>query len=1307
MNEGLSFATAFDTSGFEEGLKKLEEGIRAAVSDVEINSERIQALFTDIPVIDIKAITNMPETADQIGEAYAEINRATRINEQAIAELQEEYQRLTADINKFQNIPEKRDEVKKWREERDAIKENIDLRRDMVAKVRELEKVVEQNEKAFEKHLKTQGNVKVRIREVMAEMAALRNEAQMNGQVLDESTGRYRQLAEELGRLKDIQGDVATQAKILSNDENQFQGVISGLTGLAGAGSAAQGAMALLGAENKDLQEVMTKLQAVMAITIGLQQVQQTLNKDSAFRLVTLNSLRSLWNKLMGESNAVTATENASKATNISLTETQTAAEEANTAAEQANSAARMANNKAMQTGVSGKIADANSTKTATAALNADTVAQNTHTGAVVATTTATKAATLATKLFKMALITTGIGALIVGLGELVGWITKLTNKQEEANKKLKEQQEFLKGSRESYARAKGELSEYINRINNFNGSQEEEKRLLKEVNSRYGEQLGYAKNLQEAKDILAQKGEIYCQALEKEALAQAYLNKYVEAYIHLQEVESEIASGKYKSYWRTGKRQKQMEDEARNAAQLEVNSYLDEYEKLMQEAQQIRSEGQIGGFIDPNSKTPKTGKTFDPKEAARKEKEALKQYNDEVKKFIKDTNHDIEKANIDAMQEGLRKEIRQINLQTEELTDQWKQHFLSLARRKMQMEKSVYLSQKGNTEEGWEKSTRGKMSEMDYLKEFFEDYPNMAQQYYDRLEQITESGESKISNIRTSHQDQLIELYGSLEEKEEVITRQWMERMNQIRANLSQIDLGPQEIEKFMQQVYKAMDKDFDELGLTQLKKSINWEEVFGNMDSLATSSLESLKEKLQATLKTVNSPEAAKTITEAIKNIDKELGERNPFENLKTTFGDLLVKNKAVRLAQEAYNKALAEGNSLEIETAKNTLNSAKDLKQKALAEATTAMQQSVSKIQQYLTIVTTLMDNFGELGIEVPEQLTGFVDGMGQVLNGLSQINLTNPISVITGGITAIGGMIKGIGSLFNNDSQHQKNIEALQKRIDTLQKSYDKLGASVENAYSKDASNLIKQQNTLLEQQKLLIQNQILEEKSKKNTDDDKIDQWRSQIEEINDLINENKRASIDAIFGEDLKSAIENFADAYSDAWANGEDRAKSAKDTVKKMMQQMVQESIKAAIQSSGAMDEIRNKLEEFYADNVLTGWEQDYIYKMAENLQKELDNQFSWADSLMNEKTYSQSATAGYLTQMSEETGSEISGRLTGIQLDVNNILKKHEEHISLVQSMEELTMIGVSHLAAISLNTYQLHEINKRIKKIEENTR
>lgn len=265
-------------------------------------------------------------------------------------------------------------------------------------------------------------------------------------------------------------------------------------------------------------------------------------------------------------------------------------------------------------------------------------------------------------------------------------------------------------------------------------------------------------------------------------------------------------------------------------------------------------------------------------------------------------------------------------------------------------------------------------------------------------------------------------------------------------------------------------------------------------------------------------------------------------------------------------------------------------------------------------------------------------------------------------------------------------------------------------------------MIEQQNTLLEQQKVLIRNQIAEEKSKKKTDWDRIKEWENQIEEIDQLIADNKEKAVDAIFGEDLKSAIDNFSSAYAEAWASGGDKAKSAKDVVRKMMQQMVTESIKAAIQSSKSMEQIRQKLQEFYADNVLSPWEQDYIYRMAENLQKELDDQFGWADSLMYEgSSASQDSTKRGFATASQDSIDELNGRFTAIQLnsEANKItLITISDDVKIIrlqvianrENMEEirnLALLAVGHLETIAKNTKQLFEMNERLGKIEKNTR
>ena len=381
--------------------------------------------------------------------------------------------------------------------------------------------------------------------------------------------------------------------------------------------------------------------------------------------------------------------------------------------------------------------------------------------------------------------------------------------------------------------------------------------------------------------------------------------------------------------------------------------------------------------------------------------------------------------------------------------------------------------------------------------------------------------------------------------------------------------------------------------------------------------------------------------------------------------------------------------------------------------------ALSEIESGLNDVLQLGSFLSDTFSSLGDAFgSDALSGVAEGINVAMDAASSAMSGAQAGAMFGPWGAAAGAAIGlVSSLASSiaklhDAKHEKKIQKLQDQIEILEKNYEKLGRSVEKAYSKDASKMIEQQNTLLAQQKLLIQQQIAEEKDKKKTDWGRIEEWENQIEEIDQLIADNKEKAVDAIFGEDLKSAIDNFSSAYAEAWASGGDKAKSAKEVVKKMMQQMVTESIKAAIQSSGKMEEIRQKLQQFYADNVLTGWEQDYIYNMAEQLQAELDEKFGWADGLMggDDESQREGVKKGIATA-SQESVDENNARLTTMQGHTYTLVQNSNEnkaHLAAsrehLREIRELANTSIKHLEDISRNTYQLYETNKRLKRVED---
>lgn len=127
----------------------------------------------------------------------------------------------------------------------------------------------------------------MQLRELQNVMAKMRLEGKQD-------TEEYREMAEKAALLSDTIADLHTQTKILSNDDANLQGFMSGISGLSGMFTAATGAVSLFASENENLAKIQARVQSVMAVTMGLQQVFNTLNKDSAFRLVTVVKMKNL-----------------------------------------------------------------------------------------------------------------------------------------------------------------------------------------------------------------------------------------------------------------------------------------------------------------------------------------------------------------------------------------------------------------------------------------------------------------------------------------------------------------------------------------------------------------------------------------------------------------------------------------------------------------------------------------------------------------------------------------------------------------------------------------------------------------------------------------------------------------------------------------------------------------------------------------------------------------------------------------------------------------------------------------------------
>lgn len=274
---------SFDISGTNrELLRVLEESKRA-----------IQQLSTSA-VQNGKGVDKAFEaTAAVINSGFATIDRTIEENKAALKDLQAQYEALGQKAGKA--FTEGRDEeYRAMAAQQATLKSEINLRQQVISEAEKQadalmkkEQELNKQREAAEKNVNTQNSLRTQLRNVREELALL----EANGQ---RGTEAFKKLQQEAGRLTDAIGDATAQARIFSHDNRGLQGMISGLSGVVGAFSAAQGAVALFAGENEDLQKVMLKVQSLMSITIGLQQVANTINKDSAFMLTTVAKAKEL-----------------------------------------------------------------------------------------------------------------------------------------------------------------------------------------------------------------------------------------------------------------------------------------------------------------------------------------------------------------------------------------------------------------------------------------------------------------------------------------------------------------------------------------------------------------------------------------------------------------------------------------------------------------------------------------------------------------------------------------------------------------------------------------------------------------------------------------------------------------------------------------------------------------------------------------------------------------------------------------------------------------------------------------------------
>lgn len=567
------------------------------------------------------------------------------------------------------------------------------------------------------------------------------------------------------------------------------------------------------------------------------------------------------------------------------------------------------------------------------------------------------------------------------------------------------------------------------------------------------------------------------------------------------------------------------------------------------------------------------------------------------------------------------------------------------------------------------------------------------------------------------SLQDQWKEYYKSIldeqksyEEKSAELTREY----NSVKESKDYAKASPEDkkkIDKSFTQRQGNLDMDF-------IQKSKEWEFAFSELEGMSSISLDRILSKLlefqQKSKGTLSLQDAAK-LQEAIDKV-RNASSNNPFQKLVTSFQQYKEALKAAKSAQLDYNSAQKNydqaieeyGNSSEqAKAALENLNKAGNKTLDADKKQLEAKKKLISTLQQSQDVFNAI----GNGVVEIADAFGGMSDASKDAVEdimaiGNAALDLAKSIAsgdvagMIKAGIQLIGSLAKAL----NGDKKKERDIKKQAAVVKELEKAYNDLAFAAEKAFGAQKYSSQTEMIRNLEQQKIKLQQMIIQEGSKKKSDQGKIDEWNNQIQSINQSIYNIKENIIKDVLQTDVVDAAAKVGDALVDAFGRGEDAAKSLEIAANDMVKNLLKNQLNLMLQNrmKPILDNLL-KAAGFNQDGSgsFTGLTPQQIADFKAQVQAAgLDmqgflNAYSDIFSGLNINTTS---LEGAVKGVTQETAGIIAGQM-------NAMRTMQAEALTLNKGNQEIFRNQLLQLAQIEVNTRYLKGIYEGIQAMRDN--
>lgn len=1148
-------------------------------SALDETKRRIQG-FTDATVEGGEQMeAAFKEIAAQIDAAFRDIDAMAATHSNAISDLKKEYARLGAEAGGvyskiYGQSGHRTDEQKK-------IADEIKLRERLLQEIGESADALAEEERAFKKRYEevqknaaAQKTFRTQLREVREELAAMELAGETNSEA-------YAKLQARFGQLSEAMDAVTTQANILKKGERGWEGLISGISGVAGAFSAAQGAVSLFAGENENMQKIMVKIQSLMAITIGLREVQLMLDKDEAFMLVTLRKAKDLYTAAITRMSVALGISNvAAKALmatltlglSVAITAVITLVSKYISKTREAKKAQEEFNSKVVETAVE-PIAAINELAYAWNKLGNDMNAKNKFIednkdrfddlGFSIRTVKDAEDLLVANKSKFIEACLQRAKALAV---------------QELAVEKYKEvlqAQQELEATPKAYVSKKGTYTDgygvqrkgvVLEKSSNWQKAEAAVEKAEREYEALVRQQVEFS---DKEREILASIGagseqiaEGSIAALEK--TISALKTKYKEAATDtertalLKQIQEQEALLKKIDLTATDTDGDKEKDPFTEKLEQRKKKYQEYANWLNSTNEDIRNSAktEFAGLLADGESYEAYLKNL------KRELEALPETADRNKKISVVSNElvSIEKDTyMDGYTKSLEKQISLADTLVEKLA------IIADKRKELETDDSGLTKEKGAVLDT-EQANIATQAQEDYAKAM-RDYNDYLQSKIDAelsyqtrrreleiaIEKETDAERKKILETQlktldttqqlkqTTDYDALVEEYKTYQQKCADISAQYDEKIALATE---------QKNEELVAKLQEAKNKALSSAALQELQDSGAWEQLFGNLDDLTTAQIQALIAKIEAQKAQLGvelDPKDLDVVLSKLREAKDEVQTRNPFKALSTALKD--------------YKKDASKAN---------------------LSEVFKSVGATADLVKGSFDAVTGALSNMGLAGDEVTQQLLGDIGEMigsaGQLATGIAT---GNPLGIIQGSI----GLISSAFEVFNfRDRRAERAIKKHAAAVEELERVYKALEHAVDKALGESVYDNQKALINNMREQQAHLRAMWQEEEGKKKTDSGKVNQYKEQYEELGRQIEDTIAEITESVTQTSAKDLATQLSDAIAEAYADGFN-SDNVKNAIEKVTNQVLGNAVKNALKKQFLEQQLQSAVKQLQRD--------------------------------------------------------------------------------------------------------------------------